>query len=82
MMSGLEFRKSSYSAQGQECVEVAHVPDFHKSSHSGQDQNCVEATALPTGAALRDSKHPELGHLAFPPTEWDAFLTTVRTSDL
>src|SRR5690625_3023424 len=39
----LEFRKSSYSAQGQECVEVAHIPaNFRKSSYSGRGQNCVE----------------------------------------
>ncbi|MFY7069679.1 DUF397 domain-containing protein [Nocardiopsis changdeensis] len=40
----MEFRKSSYSAQGQECVEVAR---FRKSSHSGVNGDCVEVAHLP-----------------------------------
>ncbi|WP_150250385.1 DUF397 domain-containing protein [Nocardiopsis deserti] len=58
----LEFRKSSYSAQGQECVEVAHFPDNFRDSN-----DC--------GAAIRDSKHPDAGHLPFPATEWSGFLS-------
>ncbi|NYH51065.1 hypothetical protein HNR06_000654 [Nocardiopsis arvandica] len=77
----LEFRKSSYSAQGQECVEVAHVPaTFRKSSHSGAGQNCVEIGDLPCGAAIRDSKHPDAGHLPFPATEWTGFLSAALSS--
>ncbi|WP_116246653.1 DUF397 domain-containing protein [Nocardiopsis sp. FIRDI 009] len=79
MISKLEFRKSSYSAQDQECVEVAQIPaNFRKSSYSGQGQNCVEVGSLPCGAAVRDSKHPAKGHLPFPAAEWDAFLTTAK----
>ncbi|GAA3721577.1 hypothetical protein HDA32_002063 [Spinactinospora alkalitolerans] len=52
---------------------------FRKSSYSGQAPNCVEVAGLPSGAAVRDSKHPVLGHLAFPVTEWDAFLTAARS---
>jgi hypothetical protein len=99
MTSKLKFRKSSYSAQGQECVEVAQIPatfrkssysgrgqdcvevepiahSFRKSSHSGRDQNCVEVGNLPCGAAIRDSKHPDAGHLPFPAAEWATFLST------
>lgn len=78
------FRKSSYSGQHQECVEVAPVlPDFRKSSHSGQGVDCLEVAPLPTpGAALRDSKHPSLGHLAFPAVEWEAFLAAARRDAL
>ena len=54
MSMRLEFRKSSYSAQRQECVEVAE---------------------LPSGAAIRDSKHPDAGHLPFSATEWTGFLS-------
>ena len=68
----LEFRKSSYSAQDQDCVEVAHIPtNFRKSS-------CVEVADLACGAAVRDSKNPGRGHLPFPAAEWDAFLATAR----
>ncbi|OOC54282.1 MULTISPECIES: DUF397 domain-containing protein [Nocardiopsis] len=54
---------------------------FRKSSYSGQDQDCVEVADLPCGAAVRDSKRPERGHLPFPSAEWGAFLTAAR-SDL
>jgi hypothetical protein len=73
------FRKSTYSGQEPNCVEVAHVPTgFRKSSHSGQAPNCVEVADLPCGAAVRDSKHPSLGHIAFPAAEWDAFLASAQ----
>jgi hypothetical protein len=79
----LHFRKSSYSGQGQNCVEVAHLPtDFHKSSYSGQDQNCFEAAPLPRAAAMRDSKQPEREHLSFPAGEWAAFLAAARRGEL
>jgi hypothetical protein len=75
MSTDLEFRKSSYSGHAQDCVEVAHIPtDFRKSSHSGQEPNCVEVADLPCGAAVRDSKHVEAGHLPFSSPEWAAFL--------
>ena len=52
---------------------------FKKSSYStAHSQNCVEVAELPCGAAIRDSKHPTNGHIPFPSTEWDAFLTTAR----
>lgn len=83
MIDELVFRKSSYSGQAPNCVEVAHIPSsFRKSSYSGQDQNCVEVADLPLGAALRDSKYPGLGHIPFPAAEWDAFLTAARSGDL
>ncbi|PDP88498.1 DUF397 domain-containing protein [Glycomyces fuscus] len=72
----LIFHKSSYSAQGQDCVEIAQIPtSFRKSSYSGETHgNCVEVADLPCGAAIRDSKHPDAGHLPFPATEWTGFL--------
>lgn len=77
MDNQLKFRKSSYSAQGQDCVEVAQIPTtFRKSSYSGRDQGCVEVGSLPCGAAMRDSKHPDAGYLPFPAGEWSTFLTT------
>ncbi|ASU84899.1 DUF397 domain-containing protein [Nocardiopsis gilva YIM 90087] len=79
MSTDLDFRKSSYSGHGQNCVEIAH---FRKSTHSGQGQACVEVADALTGAALRDSKHPHHGHLPFPSPEWAAFLTAARTRRL
>ncbi|MEU3230181.1 DUF397 domain-containing protein [Nocardiopsis alba] len=79
MNSALVFRKSSYSGQDANCVEVAHLPtDFRKSSHSGVNGNCVEVAGLPSAAAIRDSKHPDAGHLPFSAAEWSVFLRTAR----
>ncbi|MBE2997695.1 DUF397 domain-containing protein [Nocardiopsis sp. HNM0947] len=71
------FRKSSYSGVNGNCVEVAHTPaSFRKSSYTGVNNNCVEVADLPCGAAVRDSKNPDAGHLPFPASEWTAFLTS------
>ena len=61
--------------------ERSHTPvlNFRKSSYStGRGQDCVEVADLPLGAAIRDSKHPDRGHLPFPAAEWDAFLASAR----
>ena len=50
--------------------------EFFKSSYSSDRVNCVEVAELPWGAAIRDSKHPEAGHLPFPATEWTGFLSS------
>lgn len=75
--SDLRFFKSSYSSDRVECVEVAHIPaSFRKSSYSGGNNECVEVADLPCGAAIRDSKHPDAGHIPFPAAEWTSFLNT------
>ncbi|KIH97831.1 hypothetical protein LP52_17500 [Streptomonospora alba] len=61
-MEELQFRKSSYSGNRQDCVEVACHPQV--------------------GAALRDTKRREDGHLEFPATEWTAFLNATRSENL
>ena len=55
---------------------MSHRLEFRKSSYSGRDQDCVEIADLPCGAAIRDSKRPDAGHLPFPSAEWSAFLAT------
>lgn len=67
----LTFRKSSHSNTAGECVEVAH---FRRSTHSGSGDDRIEVADLPCGAAVRDTRHREHGHLAFPSPEWTAFL--------
>ncbi|MEU3310523.1 DUF397 domain-containing protein [Nocardiopsis sp. NPDC006832] len=69
----LEFRKSSYSTSGDNCVEIAPVLNFQKSSYSSGGENCVAVAGLPTGAAIRDSKYPELGFLPVGAGEWASF---------
>ena len=73
----LKFFKSSYSSDRVNCVEVAHIPTgFRKSSYSNATADCVEVADLPCGAAVRDSKHPDAGHIPFPASEWTGFLAT------
>ncbi|GAB2520521.1 DUF397 domain-containing protein [Nocardiopsis aegyptia] len=56
---------------------------FRKSSYSGRGDNCVEVADLPTGAAVRDTQHRDLGHLTFTDSgEWQAFLTAARRDTL
>ncbi|TDQ45518.1 DUF397 domain-containing protein [Actinorugispora endophytica] len=55
---------------------------WFKSSHSGGDNNCVEAAHAPAVHAVRDSRHPDAGHLVFASAEWDAFITAVRLDHL
>jgi hypothetical protein len=40
--------------------------EWRKSSHSGtvSDDICVELARFPHGVGVRDSKNPDLGHLA------------------
>jgi hypothetical protein len=68
----LTWRKSSYSTDNGECVEVA----WRKSSYSAGNGECVEV-GWPehTAVAVRDSKCPAGPTLAFPTTEWHNFLT-------
>ncbi|MBQ1083070.1 MULTISPECIES: DUF397 domain-containing protein [unclassified Nocardiopsis] len=65
------FRKSTYSQPRQNCVEVAR---FRKSTYSNTARECVEVADLPSGAAVRDTQNRGLGTLAFPTSEWAAFL--------
>ncbi|GAA3724401.1 DUF397 domain-containing protein [Salinactinospora qingdaonensis] len=75
----LHFYKSSYSNSFDNCVEVADIlPAFRKSSYSTSHDNCVEVADLSAGAAVRDSKNPEFGHLAFAAEEWAAFVRALR----
>ena len=53
--------------------------NWRKSSYSGDRSNCVEVADVPSGAAVRDSQNPDLGHLRFALTEWAAFLGSTET---
>lgn len=51
---------------------------FRKSSYSGRNTDCVEVAELSTGAAIRDTKHRDLGALVVPGPEWHAVLRTAQ----
>jgi hypothetical protein len=55
---------------------------WRKSSRSGGGNDCVELVVAPIGAAVRDSKRPEGGHLAFEGAGWHAFLGVVKDGRL
>ncbi|MBB4930009.1 hypothetical protein F4561_000829 [Lipingzhangella halophila] len=75
--------KSSFSTGSANCVEVAHVPaSFWKSSYSATESHCIEVADWNTGGAIRDTKHRDLGALAFPSAEWRAFLSAVKDGGL
>ncbi|MDA2812313.1 DUF397 domain-containing protein [Nocardiopsis sp. RSe5-2] len=64
-------------------IKQLHDLDFRKSSYSvGKGQDCVEVADLLKGAAVRDSKNPERGHLAFSADEWSAFFQEIKTDRL
>ncbi|WP_184290234.1 DUF397 domain-containing protein [Nocardiopsis algeriensis] len=51
---------------------------WHKSSYSGTSSDCVEVAVLEGEAAVRDTKHRDLGMLTFPSTEWQVSLCGAR----
>jgi hypothetical protein len=64
------WRKSSYSANAVDCVEVA----WRKSSRSANASACVEVA---TGIGIRDSKAP-VAHIEVGAAAWTAFLSAVK----
>lgn len=66
---GTAWRKSSFSGDNGNCVEVR----WRKSSFSGDNGDCVEVDFAET-VAVRDSKNPDAGRLAFTPSAWAALL--------
>ncbi|MBV9143425.1 MAG: DUF397 domain-containing protein [Pseudonocardiales bacterium] len=57
---------------------------WRKSSrtNTGSDQTaCVEVAQLADQVAIRDSKNPTGPALALPRAQWQAFLTSIQTSD-
>ena len=77
------WRKSSYSGNNPNCVEVAFLPtSWRKSSYSGSDPNCVEVGFTAAAVAVRDSKDPDGPALAFAPAAFAAFLASAKANRL
>jgi hypothetical protein len=51
---------------------------WRKSSRSGAGNDCVELVVARSGAAVRDSKNPEGGHLGFAEPGWQGFLGVIK----
>ena len=52
--------------------------EWRKSSYSGGGNNCVEVAAGAATVAVRDSKNPAAGQLAFGAAAWTAFTAAVK----
>ncbi|MFF3445035.1 DUF397 domain-containing protein [Streptosporangium sp. NPDC002721] len=93
-LSGVIWRKASLSnANGGQCVEVG---TWRKSTLSGGNGgSCVEVAVTGNVQAtperpvepeylflVRDSKDPDGPVLSFSPTEWDAFLVSIKVGCL
>lgn len=55
---------------------------WRKSSHSGGGNQCVEVAAVDGAYAVRDSKNPAAGHLAFSTPAWKEFLAAIKRGSL
>lgn len=54
---------------------------WRTSSYSGGGKECVEVADVESGAYVRDSTQPELGHLAFASAEWHPFVSSVKAAN-
>ncbi|WP_033322857.1 DUF397 domain-containing protein [Actinomadura atramentaria] len=59
-------------------------PTWRKATRSTVTKggDCVELAALPSALGVRDSKHPEAGHLTLPTEAATAFLTDAKSGVL
>ena len=56
---------------------------WRKSTYSnGSGGNCVEVADLPSGRAVRDSKHPEGPTLVFTREGWRAFVQAIESREV
>jgi hypothetical protein len=55
---------------------------WRRSTYSGPANNCVELADAGEAVLMRDSKHPEAGHLAFDRAELAAFVAAAKAGEL
>ncbi|MGH3832898.1 MAG: DUF397 domain-containing protein [Pseudonocardiaceae bacterium] len=72
------WRKSSYSSDQVNCVEVAAL-GWRTSSYSSSQVNCVQVALGEPVIGVRDSKHPDGPVLAVPSARWSSFLRGVAS---
>ncbi|MFJ9695564.1 DUF397 domain-containing protein [Kitasatospora sp. NPDC101183] len=83
-LTDAQWRKSSYSGNGGNCVEAAVFAgaSWVKSTYSQQGGNCVEvAVGSPGLVPVRDSKDPEGPVLVFPAEAWRSFVAATSAGE-
>ncbi|GAB2734787.1 hypothetical protein GCM10027174_04580 [Salinifilum aidingensis] len=60
----------------------AQPRDWRKSRYSSQQTACVEVGRVPGGAAVRDTKNREAGHIAVGSAQWVSFLGSLKSGAL
>ncbi|MBB6171251.1 hypothetical protein HNR23_001311 [Nocardiopsis mwathae] len=63
-------------------VRKSPQPLGRTSSYSGGGKECVEIAQAARASLVRDSKHPERGHLSFGFPEWEAFASSVKEGEI
>jgi Domain of unknown function (DUF397) len=81
--SHVTWRKTSYSTQDSNCVEVGV---WRKASYSAQNSTCVEVRVAGERGAdvvclVRDTKDRSGPALAFTAAGWTTFLSVVKSGD-
>lgn len=62
---------------------TTRLPEWRKSTRSnGSAGNCVEVALPGVGAAIRDSKNPEVTHVTVQTRGWTSFLNAVKSGRL
>jgi len=75
-MSRAPWRKSTYSGNGNDCVEVA---SWRKATYSNGGGNCVEAGVAESSRVLvRDTTNREGAMLSFPAAAWRMFAAGLK----
>ncbi|AQA12581.1 DUF397 domain-containing protein [Streptomyces malaysiensis] len=74
-----DWRKSSYSGDSSNCINVA--ADWRKSTHSADAGNCVGVAASDLAVLLRESDEPGI-LLTTTPAALRAFIQAVRAGNL
>ncbi|MFI7189982.1 DUF397 domain-containing protein [Nocardia nova] len=72
----LEWRTSSYSSNGENCVQVAPAAGWRDSTSTTDDGSAEPRQGV---VFVRHSKHPEAGIIEFSAAAWSAFVQEAVT---
>ncbi|CAM3899754.1 DUF397 domain-containing protein [Nocardiopsis rhodophaea] len=63
-------------------VRESAEPLWRTSSYSGGGKECVEVAQAARASLVRDSQHPDHGHLSFALLDWSAFISSIKKGEL